>query len=391
MTAHPLVADTKEKNLYWRGAYAYFRKRIGKKDHWESMGELSIEAARRLVREKRKDAAEQAYLVRWGKLKLRDDCSTVRELLAAYDAYTSGIRIEAKTVRGNKSALGKIFRTVGGDAVDVEAARLSELTIGLAKDYETRTIAERKAAAIVEKWDKERLELEMAKAARTAGSTWNQAKSLFSSEALASPAYRELILPDLTAVRKLRIGASTIVAYRRPPQAVLDRITAEIPKMRQTAPDLWLALNLEVNVGLRRSSGIWAKWDWLQERGVDLDGEKVFMMHIRVAKGNQGEVRVDPELALELIALKKDGQEYIVPGADEDERLAVYARACAWLRSMGLQDYRAPNHELRKWCIDNMQRAHGLTEAQNMAGHSDQKLTRAVYTTHQTTKFQRVI
>ncbi len=57
---------------------------------------------------------------------------------------------------------------------------------------------------------------------------------------------------------------------------------------------------------------------------------------------------------------------------------------------MGL-DANKPNHELRKWCADTMKEQHGLTEASNMLGHSDQKLTSAVYVRHRTTKDVRVI
>lgn len=386
-----MVADAKEKNLYWRGPFAYFRKRIGKKDHWESMGELALDAARRLVKTKRESAAEQEYLQRWGLLKMRSDCSTFGELLAAYDIYTAGLDIEVNTVKGNKRAIGNLMRTVKGDNFDVESARLGELTVAVVKEYEAKMIAARKAKAETAGWDKELRGEEIAAASRSAGSVWKQAKSLFSAAALKSPAYSHLVLPELEELRELQIGSSTIVAYRRPAQEVLDRIKAAVPALKQSDPAMWLALNLEVNVAMRRKSGVWAKWEWLQERGVDLDGRPVVMCQIAVAKGNQSEVRVDPELAKELLALKPAiGAEFIVPGKTEEERQAVFERLCAWLRSMGV-DANKPNHELRKWCADTMNATHGLTEASNMLGHSDQKLTSAVYVRHRTTKDVRVI
>lgn len=387
---HPRIADAKETNLYWRGPFAYFRKRIGTKDHWESMGELSLEAARRLIKIKRETAAEQAYLARWDLLKMRSDFSTFDELLAAYDLYTAGLDIEPNTVKGNKRAIGNIMRTMRGDGYDEATSRLSELTVGLIKEYEAAVIAARKARAEAAGWDKERRADELAAAARTAGSVWNQAKSLFSTEALASPAYRKLVLPDLEELRPLRIGSSSIVAYRRPAQSVLDAIKAAVPALKQSDPAMWLALNLEVNVAMRRKSGVWAKWDWLQDRGVDLDGRAVWMFQIAVAKGNQSEVRVDPDLAREMLALQPAGAEFIVPGRTDADRDEVFVRLCAWLRSMGL-DANKPNHELRKWCADTMNARHGLTEAANMLGHSDQKLTSAVYVRHRTTKDVRVI
>lgn len=386
-----MTADAKERNLYWRGPFAYFRKRIGKKDHWESMGELSFEAARRLVKTKREATAENGYLERWGLLKMRSDFSTFGELFAAYDVFTAGLDIEEGTVNGNKRALGNVMRTLKGDAFDVETSRLGELTVGLVKEYEAAMIAARKAKAEAEGWDKEKRAEQLAAAARTAGSVWNQAKSLFSAEAIASPAYKKLSLPDLEELRPLRIGSSSIVAYRRPAEEVLNAIRAAVPGLKESDPAMWLALNLEVNVAMRRKSGVWAKWDWLQNRGVDLDGREVWMCQIAVAKGNQSEVRMDPDLVQEMLKLKPAaGAEYIVPGEDEEAREDVFVRLCAWLRGMGL-DVNKPNHELRKWCADTMKEKHGLTEASNMLGHSDQKLTTAVYVRHRTTKDVRVI
>jgi integrase len=394
MNSKSAVADTQQANLYWRGAYAYFRKRIGKKDHWESMGELPPEAARRLVRDKRKMAAEQAYLERWGLKKLRSDFSTLGELFTAYDLFTAGRNMETATVRTNKSAMRNIFRKTHNQprTFDVDDMRLGLLDVPFVKAYEAKIIEARKLEAETEGWDKERRELELAKASRTAGSTWNQAKSLFSAEALKSPAYQDLSLPDLTEARDLQIGSSTIVAYRRPPQEVLDRITAAVPALREDDPALWLALNLEINLALRRSSGVWAKWDWLQERGVDLDGRAVYEFEVRVAKGNNNVIRVDPELAREMLKLKPElGAEFIVPGKTDKDRDAVFVRLCAWLRKQGLQDVEKPNHLLRKWCADETNAKHGLAEASNLLGHSSQKLTSAVYVKHRATKTNRVV
>lgn len=57
-----LIADSKEMCLFWRTGKngikaAYFRKRIGGKDKWQSLGELAPDDARRLVQRMRRDAA----------------------------------------------------------------------------------------------------------------------------------------------------------------------------------------------------------------------------------------------------------------------------------------------------------------------------------------------
>lgn len=389
--AHALEADGKERNLYWRGPFAYFRKRVAGRDHWESMGELEREAARRLVREKRKAAALENYMDQWEVRKRRQDWSTVAEVCAAYDAYSMGVDINDRSVRENKSALRRVFQVgLGLTRAQADERRMNEFSSSLCRGYEARVMTERKEAATVEGWDEERRKAEFARAARTVGSTLAQAKSLFCRAALASPAYEKLKLPDLGEVLKLKLGASTIVRFQPPAQEVVDAILAAIPKFKESDRALWLALMLEINIGVRVNTGVHARWAWLQNRGLDMAGAERWMLEVRVAKRNDMDVRVEPALAREMMAVRAEGAEYIVPGKNSLERRAVFERACAWLRSQGMQDYRAPNHELRKWYLNRMTEEHDLGAATAAAGHSDPKLTAAVYTLRRGTKSVRL-
>lgn len=386
-----MVADVKEKNLYWRGPFAYFRKRLGGRDHWESMGEMEIEVARRQVRDKRKAAALENYLDQWEVRKKRQDWSTVAEVCAAYESYTAGVDITAMAVKDNQSAFKRVL-ALGLELTkaQVEELRMHQFTVAACRAYEAAVMKARKARAEVEGWNEERRQLEFSRAARTVGSTLAQAKSLFCRAALDSPAYSRLKLPDLADVLRLKLGASTIVRFQPPPQEVQDKILAAIPGFKSSRPAWWLAIMVMLNTGGRVSTGVHARWDWLQPRGVGLDGVERWMLEVRVAKGNEMDVRVDASLARELLAMRPAGAEFIVPGKDHKERRAVFAEVCAWLRSQGMQDYRAPNQEMRKWYLNTMKEEHDLGAATAAAGHSDPKLTAAVYTLRRSTKSVRL-
>ena len=200
---------------------------------------------------------------------------------------------------------------------------------------------------------------------------------------------KSLLPPDLGEVLKLKLGALTIVRFQPPAQEVVDAIPAAIPKFKESDRALWLALMLEINIGVREHGracavGVVAepRARHGRRRAVDAGGG--------VAKRNDMDVRVEPALAREMMAVRAEGAEYIVPGKNSPERRAVFERACAWLRSQGMQDYRAPNHELRKWYLNRMTEEHDLGAATAAAGHSDPKLTAAVYTLRRGTKSVRL-
>lgn len=383
-----MKADSKQKNLYWRGEYAYFRKKMPTgADKWQSLGRLAPDPARGLVKHLVEKLTLEDLQKKLGLIG-RSSFAKLHQVLHAYDQYTAGADIGETAVAENKAALRRILSTVHGERFDVLGADLGQLTPQLLTDYSAAMVRERKARAIAEKWDEEKTKLQLARVQRTIGSTVQHARSLFSKDALASRPYRDLELPDLSAFMAARVGSSTVVAYDPPPAQVLEAIAAATPALKAQDPAAWLALQLEVNGGLRRGSAALAKWDWFIERGpgeVDLA--------VRVAKGGNSLVRFDWELYQEMKALRQDLTEYIVPGADDEARQCAFDRLLVWLRARGLETekYLKPNHSMRKWYGDEKFTQHGATEAQRALGHSSSRLTSKVYAQNRSTRSLRVL
>jgi len=400
-----MKADPKQKNLSWLGEVAYIRKKMADGTvHKKSLGRLAPDDARRIVKLLVQKMSAEELQIKLGLISRRATVATIGEILRAYDEYTAGIEIEAETVLGVKRALQRILRTVKGEDFDVIGARSDLLNEALVLDYSAAMIAARKEKGRAAAWDQEQLEAELGQVQRTIHSTVQQARSIFSADARKSKPYRRLELPDLTSFLEARVGSSTLIAYRPPAAEILEKIRQGVPALKLSDPAAWLAMQLEVNAGLRRGSAALAKWDWFAERGgeeVDLD--------VRVAKGGKSLVRFDWALYQEMKALRQDLGEYIVPGldpatlqqlpeleraaADQEARQEVFDRLLAWLRSCGLdkETCRKPNHELRKWFGDQKFTQHGAAESQNSLGHSSPNLTATAYSSRRSVKSLRVL
>ena len=377
--AYSLRADAEEPNLAWRLTkhgveIAYFRKRIGGKDTWERLGEIEPRRARTIIRERRRALGEDELLRRLGAVDVARDLSLVSELLAAYKVYFSGTQGETETMEKNEKSFLIIIRR---GAAAGEASSLSCWSVDTIKDYESETVRAIKAKAATEKWSAEKLASKMASTQRTIAGTLRQARSIFCRDALASKAYRELVLPpDLAATMMVRAGENTVPDYVRPPSSVVQAVVDGIAALRVTDKAKHLAACLEILAGARCSSVEHARWDWLVDAGAtDIhSGERVVSFWIRVVKSRKP-VAVpvllrDYEAMLEVRVGTGD---YILPGKDEEERRAVINGLVPLLRGWGL-DRKKPNYELRKLFGDSKSKAHGDTEAAAGLGHANLKM-----------------
>jgi hypothetical protein len=380
-----MKADSKEKNLYWRGAVAYFRKRLktpdGPKDHWEAIGEIEVDDARRIVREKRKTAEYENYLERWDVRRMRSDVSKLSALFEAYREWAKGARIADRTVRENESCLRRIVRLVGGAAA--EEGSMSILDGALVSSYEAARIRAVKEAAVREAWSPERRELELDTAQTTIFSTVRQARSVFQRKCLASAPYRALKLPPkLTAFMKQPLDGTTVKDYTPPTAAVRSAVLSGIAGLRHTQPAMWLAAMLEVNAAARRGTAAEARWDWFVDEGrfCPTTGAKLISLRIGLAKGNRSAPAVYQDLHQEMLAARVGTSEYVIPGETAKERQKVFTDLVAFLRDLGLVSTPGhriqPNHELRKLYTDEMLSKHGPEAALAATGHSDERMLR---------------
>ncbi len=375
-----MKADSKEKNLFWRNSVAYFRKRLrtptGIKDHWEAIGEIEVDDARRIVREKRRAAELENYLERWDVRRQRSDVSTFPQLFAAYQQWAAGARIKPRTVRENESCLRRLVRTARGEAA--EEGSMSIVDGQLVAAYESAKIRAVKEQADREDWPTERRELELDSAQTTVFSTVRQARSIFKRKAVMSEAYRQLKLPaKLDQFMTQPVDGSTVKDYTPPSAEVIRAVKKGITELREKDPAMWLAAMLEINAAARRGTAAETRWDWFVDEGrvCSVTGKPLMSLQIGLAKGNRSAPAVYKDMYEEMLTLRADARPYVVPGETSEERMDVFKRLVQFLRSLGL-DRRQPNHELRKLYTDEMLSAHGTDAALAATGHSSEKMLR---------------
>lgn len=398
------------KNLLARNGWYSFRMKIDGRDRWVALGtqdeNSAIQAATLLRATAQNDrlrqrlgmpqAGNENLLDKLGMLRQRTDFATIGDVFAAFDEANRGRDIEKRSADNAKSSLRHIVRLVKGDTFDVDGAKCSILTDQLLGDYENERrrirleveipakLAELRTAGKPVPSEREFRDKEMSSCQTTIKSTVNQARSIFADELLQTAAYRLLKLPDLDAFRAKRLEGTTVKSYRRPSMGVLEAIRAGAAELKLQDPGAWLALQLEANGGLRRGSAADALWDWFK-----ITGPETVQLQCSRAKGNETDNAFPWDRYQEMLELK-DSPAFVLPGKTREERDACCDRLMAWLRGRGL-DRRLPNHELRKWAIDLRRAELGLDEAQNFAGHSDQKLTAKAYSRGRTEKVLRVI
>jgi integrase len=348
----------------------------------------------------------------------RNEHSTCLELFNAFEKACAGRDIKDETVSSAISRCRHVLRTVHGEGLDVDTARTSLFTADLAQSFESEKIAAVKsaakaAAAAGAPWSPELLEKRIRSAGNSAKSCLQQARQIFAERVLRSVAYRALVLPDLAAFMAYRIEGTTLARYVPPPAETWRQILADLPALRTERPALWIAFQLGVNCGLRRSSARNARWDWCIEQP---DGRAI--LDVRRAKGGNHTITIDAAVWRDLQALRST-VDYIIPGqhetpaaraaairanpppptaddaptpALEPSRDEVIDELVAWLRARGLtQDIaEKPFHLLRKIFGDTMRSTHGLDEAQKNLGHSSSQLTHQVYSSHAGTKSVRI-
>lgn len=413
-----------DTNLVERRGWWSFRMVIGGREKWVALGTQDREAAREAAALLRSTAqtermrarlglppiAGHSILDKLGLLRQRSELATIGDVIGeggAFDEANRGRALERRSADNAKSSLRNIVRTVHGAAYDVDGAKTSILTEQLLIDYEAERRRIRKELEIPAKLEKLRkagtpvqserefFDKEMSSCQTTIKSTIAQARSIFADELMQRAPYRRLKFPDcLAGFRAKRIEGTTVKSYRRPPAEVLQRIRDDAPALKLEDAGAWLALQLEANGGLRRGSAADALWDWFV-----VTGEEAVQLQCSRAKGNQTDNAFPWDRFQEMLALRtlRQAKEnlatppaFVLPGATREERDACCDRLLAWLRARGMTQ-RLPNHELRKWAIDSRRAEFGLDDAQNFAGHSDQKLTAKGYSRGRSERVLRVV
>lgn len=404
----PRLNSPKDRNLdFSRSPAVYFRKKVegpeGPVLIFQSLGRIDLETARKV-----RDALEltlegasiadkmglsipkneladsfgvQAMLDRLGLVRKKQPLATIADVIAAFEADCPGRNIATGTGSSAykaTSALKMILREVKKIETSDEVEKLpaSVLTPELLQDFQSL----RTAAAVANG------PAAVQTARVTAASTINQARMVVAAPAMQEASMRALRLPDLEAFRAWKPAATT-----RKVRVPIDDITLE--RLRTKVDDLWLAADagdesararwlamaLAGNLGLRRGSAVMARWSWMRTIG---GRPRLYVVATDEAepKGNEYSVEIEGSVWMDMQALKKDQEAYIVPRATKEARDEIFSENATWLREISpALNVDKPNHELRAVFLQAMDRAHGRAAAQEAAGH-DKARTTEIYT-----------
>lgn len=350
--------------VVWREPYGYYLAvRRGGKRYFESLQTCDAEAA--AVRAEAKLAAIDG--AKWGRLaetRVRRSCSSVRQVLAAYEEHCRQQgEPRPATVRENVWAVRRLLRQVGADE-DGGADRLCGATL----------------RAFVESWvdgaEAEGRSLDVAR--RTIAAIAVHARSVVAPRYVEVYEEAGLVVPrDAWAEFRARaLPAAKAVRWERPPAEVLAALTAAARGLQEqaaagcvvplatarrgsaTAGGLWAVWLLARCLGLRAREMAYARWGWFETQA---DGRVVVSVRCREEqgfepKGSGGDIPVHPEVweALGRIRGGAADDAYVLPGDVVGARYEVVMQFAAWARGVGYVGRRHAAHDLRAMSADEI-------------------------------------
>jgi integrase len=283
-----------------------------------------------------------------------DVCAVYLDLAARHRAETGKPR--ASTAAGYVAQLQKLVAFVhDGKAKDHP---VSVLTRALLKDYTQR---------FVESYPEDAAARERAR--RTAAGTIRNARAVFARWALRDMEDR-LELPNLSEFLKCETVRAQKNKYRFPPRDLVDATLAGARALEADSPALFGVFLLCYYLGMRAKEAAGATWGWIRE-----DGDKRLMQIMRRAdfepKSRDRAVPMGRQVYERLVALRRDGDEFMLPGGSPRARRDLVTRQfAAWMRSIGWTraEYPKAAHELRKLIGSEWYTRYGVEVAADWLG-----------------------
>jgi hypothetical protein len=376
----------------------YLRLGHNGKDVWRSTDtfdpELAKNKAKRLIDAVRSD--DKWFLA---ETKLRDPVryATLKQI---FEVYRAKAAILHRTIENNIGALKAILRKTRGADLDVDGVTTAFLTGRLVRDFQGMAIEKVKTRKLPSKDERS----EMARAQRTADSTWLQARSIFSSGMVDQYKDAGLVFPsgfetDFCKAKKIllkterrryvqpvdEIILGTLAAARKmmaevrrakPPvdgQDLSGRAMDEAAKTKRearTSLDLQdrmvIVFALEIGCGLRKGELIKARGGWIGK----VNEQLCVSLPADITKnGLPRRLQIPAEFEEYVLDyLKRRAIAAEDPLLRNAERVAK--AVSAWLRKLGWTGTKT-NHALRKYFGYLVAKTHGIAAAQWALDHSD--------------------
>ena len=331
---------SKHKHLFKRGKIWYVRYKFEGLTVVQSTKQTKLEAAKDVASTIIKAAtSDHPAIVRALKEARRPAetpaCSTFEDLHAAYRSYYELHGIGSGPEQWN-SLVRVLWPTVG--QVDVSPLSLDLLRRETVRTYQTDVVSRAQS-------DEAKV-----RARRTANSTMNKARAVFTTRALEHYEHK-LVLPDLTGFLKVPAVLADTVQYVRRPVELVERTIRLGRELRETDRDLYQCFLCSYDLGLRANESANLRWAWL---GKDAEG---WAVQVAITpdwegpKGSQGTVSISEEVAKQLMEHRQPGNDYVLPPDTYTGRYNLVTRKFAsWMRSIGWDPdvYQGAAHELRK-------------------------------------------
>ena len=378
----PVVADHLTRDgitIYKRytgpDAVYYTRFRVqGKKRTFSlcATAEESFTEARKLKRATRDKRFEVLNQV-----KQRVATSTLEEIFTRYElGAQAACSTSTGTIASNLNAVRNILRTVR----ETPAATKEQLGKLPSTAFSAATLERFKQLrlAAVPNVNGSQDKIAFGRACITINSTIRQARSLYNQK-LPDDFYKGLVLPDVAAIRKVRLLEEPAKGFKMPAPQVLANIREQAPLLKQTDPNGYAIYLLALGCGLRPGEIKFARKHWIEHH---TDGRYVIRVQLEAdfnIKDNEERlVPIEDDTYEKLRDIFTPDCEYILRGNPAERTDHSFRRFSAWLKHCGLDRIKAA-HELRKIFGSLVTQQAGLRAAQELLGHSSYATTEKYY------------
>jgi integrase len=220
----------------------------------------------------------------------------------------------------------------------------------------------------------------------TLASRFIKLRSIFSKWALADYTKRGLNLPPcIEELMKAVPVTKPNKIYRLPPPDLVKKTITEGRRLKDDAPELYVAFLACYDLGLRAGEAAAMRWDWFragQRDSVFLDVVERESEDFR-PKGRERSIPIHPDVWAQLNELS-NGTPYVLSGPTLRSRHDLVTRKLAgWMRGIGWSTDKWVKcaHELRKLIGSRWFTEIGPTAAQEWLGHVDISTTCRFYAT----------
>lgn len=238
------------RNLIRRGRIYYFKKMERGGVKFISLGTDDLE----LAKAKRNEKEQEVIAGELSKIRgVRTESAATFQKI--FDAYESIGGITDKALRGNKSSMQTMLRTVlGKEEINAEKITIDVLSKKFVRDYQDTV---RKAYELEAGTNEKARRMARDRADRTSMSTFNQAKSIFTESRDLIDRYTEKGLHVPECVKEFgktkAVGEWTSKVYFPPNDKVLTETFTKIEELRESEPDVYRLFWVSLGTGCRKN------------------------------------------------------------------------------------------------------------------------------------------